>query len=355
MTTLEILIAGTIEHDEQIADWQVRLAALEPVSDADVAEWQPWGGFKPFPNEHSARLVDPGMFKRFRRQNDKFGPGIHAIFGVRKADNKVTLQAIRFDKAKHTTAQAKKWLKDHGYKPISFEPAGEASVELHEGHGPLFKRAFPFDQTDINPNGAFNGYASVFGVQDAYDEIVMPGAFENTLAKYKQLGRMPKLLWQHRGDSPIGNWPEMHEDGRGLAVTGQLALDDNPQHEVRQAREAHTLMQMRPPGLDGLSIGYKIVRREEDTEKHVTKLLELDLWEVSLVTFPANDAARVGEVKSVRDLEGVLRDAGLSRREAKTIASIGWATLEHRDDDSTELDEIARRIEELSTQFRGEE
>lgn len=76
----------------------------------------------PYPTEHSARLKSPGSYIRFRRQNDKFGPGIHAIFGVTKA-GKAELQAIRFDRKKFTVAQAKAWLKAHKHKPIKFEPA----------------------------------------------------------------------------------------------------------------------------------------------------------------------------------------------------------------------------------------
>jgi predicted RNA-binding Zn-ribbon protein involved in translation (DUF1610 family) len=78
---------------------------------------------EPYPNEHSARLRDPGEFKKFRRQNDKFGDGIHAIWGQRKTDNKWELQAIRFSADRWTADAAKQWLKDHGYKPIRFEPA----------------------------------------------------------------------------------------------------------------------------------------------------------------------------------------------------------------------------------------
>ena len=77
----------------------------------------------PYKNEHAARLTDPEKYKRFRRQNNKFGEGIDAIFGIRKDNNKVELQAIRFKADKFTVAQAKKWLKDHGYKPIRFEAA----------------------------------------------------------------------------------------------------------------------------------------------------------------------------------------------------------------------------------------
>jgi len=81
----------------------------------------------PYPSEHSARLKDPDQYDEFRRQNDKFGSGIHAVFGIKLKPKRVSeLQAIRFDKNKFTVAEAKKWLDDHDYKPIKFEPARDA-------------------------------------------------------------------------------------------------------------------------------------------------------------------------------------------------------------------------------------
>lgn len=78
---------------------------------------------KPYPHEHAARLNDPVKYSAMRRENNAFGPGIHVIWGKRKTDGKMEIQAIRFDSAKFTVEQAKKWLKDHGYRPIMFEPA----------------------------------------------------------------------------------------------------------------------------------------------------------------------------------------------------------------------------------------
>jgi hypothetical protein len=76
----------------------------------------------PYPNEHAARLHDPGRYRRIRRQNNRFGAGVHAIFGV-LADDGTELQAIRFDASRFTTAEARKWLREHEYNPIRFEPA----------------------------------------------------------------------------------------------------------------------------------------------------------------------------------------------------------------------------------------
>lgn len=81
----------------------------------------------PFPNEHAARLINPDKFIRFRRQNDKLGAGIDAIFGITKA-GKAELQSIRFNAKKFTVPQARKWLRDHDFKPILFEPATGKSL-----------------------------------------------------------------------------------------------------------------------------------------------------------------------------------------------------------------------------------
>lgn len=173
---------------------------------------------------------------------------------------------------------------------------------------------FPFDLKDLSDSGQFHGYGSVFGVMDAYDEIVVPGAFIESLAEQKAVGRLPAMLWQHRSAEPLGVYTTMEEDHLGLKVEGQLAMNT-----VRGA-EAHSLMKM--GALSGLSIGY--IPRDESYDRvtGINTLKKVKLMEVSIVTFPANDAARVQGVKtievieSIRDAEKYLRDAGLSRKEA---------------------------------------
>ena len=182
---------------------------------------------------------------------------------------------------------------------------------------------------DVEEDGSFSGLGSVFGVVDSYNEAVAAGAFKDSLAEHMKKGRMPRMLWQHNSDQPIGVWDEISEDKNGLVVKGRLAIDENPNEEVRQAREAYKLLRM--GALDGLSIGYKLRKSETDEDTGVRTLLSIDLWEVSLVTFPANDDARIGAVRSVRDLEIVLRDAGLSKKEAVAVASHGYKGLVQRD------------------------
>ncbi len=333
--------------------------------------WVEWLDLKPFPNEHAARLKAPGAYKRFRRENNKFGSGLHAIWGVRKDNNKVELQAIRFDKTKFSVAQAKAWLKDHDYKPILFEPASEedsmASNELAftseqvqalaagldpEAYpkGPMSYKTFPFEikEGDVSEEGIFEGYGSTFGNRDLGDDIVVEGAFADSVRRHNGRGPTVKMLWQHDWEQPIGVWREIEEDSKGLRMVGQLLI------EVQRAREAYVLI--RAKALDGLSIGYQTEKAEADPQHEtVRRLLKLNLWETSPVTFPMNPKARVRRVKSVRELEHVLRDAGLARREAMAIASHGFRGVCQRDSgaDIKALNALAEGIAELHKALRS--
>lgn len=137
----------------------------------------------------------------------------------------------------------------------------------------------------IDMQGRFAGYASVFNVVDNQRDIMLRGAFARTLKD--RIGEI-KLLWQHQQDEPIGVFDTMFEDARGLYVEGRLLLN------VQRAKEAHTLM--KAGALRGLSIGYSPTRYHID-KKGIRHLAEVELWEVSLVTFPANEAANVTVVK----------------------------------------------------------
>ena len=182
--------------------------------------------------------------------------------------------------------------------------------------------------------GSIEGYGSVFGDLDSYQDIVSKGAFKRT------------LLWQHNTDQPIGVWTDMYEDDRGLVVKGQLA-------DTQLGREAHTLMKM--GALSGLSIGYRTVKYKMDNESGVRTLQDVDLFEVSPVTFPALDSARVSAVKSAEDIkterefEEFLRDAGFSRTVAKAIVAGGYkAAFPQRDADGG-LDDLVAALKRNAT------
>lgn len=129
------------------------------------------------------------------------------------------------------------------------------------------------------------GYASLFGKADQGGDIVQPGAYGKSLAALKAAGRRVKMLWQHDPTQPIGIWDEVREDEVGLYVKGRLLS------EVEKGREAAALIEA--GAIDGLSIGYRTKRAEKDAGGR-RLLNELELWEVSLVTFPMLPDARVG-------------------------------------------------------------
>lgn len=149
----------------------------------------------------------------------------------------------------------------------------------------------PLSLKSVSDSGEFEGYGSVFGVKDSHDDVVMSGAFAASLRAWSDRKALPALLWQHRMDEPIGVYTEMKEDDVGLYVRGRLLIDDDP-----LAKRAHA--HMKAGSLTGLSIGYVLKDWEYDRSKEAFLLKEIDLWEVSLVTFPSNDEARISDVKN---------------------------------------------------------
>ncbi len=180
-------------------------------------------------------------------------------------------------------------------------------------------RSFALQIKATGDDGTVEGYGSVFGVRDNYDDVIAKGAFIQSLKDHKAAGTMPAMLWQHDADKPIGIWTEMVEDEKGLRIKGQLAM------ETVKGKEAHSLLKM--GALNGLSIGFMSKEWAYDRETEVRTLTAIDLWEVSLVTFPANEKARVTNVKSAdelqapKDAEKVLRDAGFSKSDATAFVS----------------------------------
>ena len=155
-----------------------------------------------------------------------------------------------------------------------------------------------FEIKSIHADGTFEGYASVFNTIDNHNDRVHPGAFKTSI---KSRDKPVQLLWQHQWQSPIGTIISLFEDNYGLYVKGKLLLD------VGQAKEAYTLM--KAGVVRGLSIGYSVKRSRRNPDSGVRELLDLNLWEISLVTMPANEAAQVTVVKSafVNDMSMLAR------------------------------------------------
>jgi HK97 family phage prohead protease len=203
------------------------------------------------------------------------------------------------------------------------------------------KRRYVAAEIKATEEGTIEGYGSVFGDLDSYSDVVAPNAFKRTLTEAKNIGRMPAMLWQHNPEQPIGVWTEMREDNHGLVVKGKLA-------DTTMGRDAHNLMKL--GALTGLSIGYVTVESEVDKKTGVRTLLDVDLIEVSPVTFPALDSARISSVKNAehisteRDFEEFLRDAGFSRTVAKTIVAKGYKAVLSKWDACEELDDLAAML-----------
>lgn len=215
-----------------------------------------------------------------------------------------------------------------------------------DSNGMLQRKNFAFKAEDVNADGTFTGYGSVFGNLDSYREIVKAGAFADSLKAIKKAGDPVPMLWQHKTDQPIGGYTDLEEDSHGLKVTGFLLKDD-----VQQAKEAYALMKARI--VKGLSIGYYVIDDSYNEKDDVRTLITLDLKEISPVTFPANTAAQVDNVKSaltlmlksgqlpgIKDFEDFLREAGFSKTQAAAIAVHGLSKLLRGEPGGTKSDDV---------------
>ncbi|MGE3150783.1 MAG: HK97 family phage prohead protease [Pseudorhodoplanes sp.] len=179
-------------------------------------------------------------------------------------------------------------------------------------------------RTTIAPDGTVEGYASLFGEIDQARDMVMAGAFRQTLT-LRGVRRIP-MLFQHDPAEPIGIWQELVEDSRGLYARGRLIPD------VQRGREVLALV--KAGAIDGLSIGFKTVQGRVDPKTRIRRLTQVDLWEISIVTFPLLTGARV---RAVKDAGAVAHGDGdrherLFRRHprfsfARTKAEAEWKSI----------------------------
>ena len=204
--------------------------------------------------------------------------------------------------------------------------------------------------------GNFSGYASVFGGVDSYRDTIMPGAYKTVIDQIKAgVARMPKMFVNHRSfDLPVGKWLSMQEDDKGLRMDGELT-PGNPQSAIVKAALDHETV-------DGLSIGYRLspddvefVDKGDGPVRVIKNISEL--MEVSIVTFPADDAARVNldsvkstldEIQTIKDFEDFLREAGgFSKSLATATASRAKRLFAQRESECIAIpDELQRMIAE---------
>lgn len=202
------------------------------------------------------------------------------------------------------------------------------------------KIAFNLQLKELGEDGTFSGYASTFGNKDQGGDIVMPGAFKKTLKAKGPKGI--KMLADHNPKERIGVWTMIQEDAKGLKVEGRLLTEKN------NGRDAY--VDLKAGALDGLSIGGRTATETYDSTNRARLIKEFDLYEISLVSFPMNEEARVEQVKAadciktIREFESFLRDVGgFSHAAAKAIAAGGFKAADPRDEDGADIQAILAR------------
>ncbi len=177
--------------------------------------------------------------------------------------------------------------------------------------------------TEVRGQGIFEGYASLFDEVDSARDVVAPGAFTASLAARRTA--QVRMLFQHDPKEIVGVWLDITEDNKGLAVRGQLLT------ELTRGGELFTLL--RAGALDGLSIGFRAAQSHTDPKTGIRRLDRVDLFEISLVTFPMLRSARIGAFKgttpTMREFERLLtREAGLTRSQARAVTRDGLKALD---------------------------
>lgn len=202
---------------------------------------------------------------------------------------------------------------------------------------------------ELSAEGIFSAYASIFDNVDYENDTVIKGAFTKSIAE-----KTPVMLWNHNTAEPIGIWTTVKEDDKGLYVEGKLLIN-----EVARAKEVYSLL--KEGAVSGLSIGYSVNDYSYD-EKGIRQLKDVTLHEISLVSIPCNDEARIISVKSIddlttlKDVEKYLKSKGLSNKEALTVISsvkkIALPLAESKLNKKNLIDSINKNILKLASVIR---
>jgi len=211
------------------------------------------------------------------------------------------------------------------------------------------KQAASFELKSLDEDGTFQGLGAVYGNVDEGFDILDEGALTKSISEQKERGKMPKMLLQHNPAHIIGKWTSMESTADGLLVKGKLFS------EIPRAKEAYLLL--KEGELDGLSIGYRTkdytYEKSQSASSAIRRIKEAELFEVSVVTFPMNTEARISAVKQIsdiREIERILRDAGVPNSFAKLIATHGYKEAKQildggqRDADRDEVNRVLRDV-----------
>jgi HK97 family phage prohead protease len=225
----------------------------------------------------------------------------------------------------------------------------------HKSGAVLERKEFAFKAGDVTEDGRFAGYGSVFGNVDGGGDVVQKGAFAASIKRIKESGDPLPALWSHSSRDPIGGFDVLEEDDHGLKCEGFLLKD-----EVARASEIYALMKRRV--VKGLSIGYYVLKDSWNEKTGVRTLIELELVEISPVTFPMNEEATVDSVKSMGrtlksgalptlpEFESFLCEAGFSNTQAKAIAGNGLRKLLDRREADGETSDTLKILSDFSLQ-----
>lgn len=214
------------------------------------------------------------------------------------------------------------------------------------------RKSFNLEIKAVQEDGFFSGYGAVFGNIDWYNDVILPGAFTASLAKWRAKNKMPPVLWNHNDSEPIGIYTNIYEDEKGLFVEGKLLINDVP-----RAKSTHALL--KAGAIDGLSIGYS-TKKANQQGNGVRELIEVDIGEISIVTQPANERSLITSVKSKLDegelptlpeFEKFLRESGFSKSQSVAIASKGLRPLLS---ESEEENKEAKSISNALNILRGD-
>lgn len=217
-------------------------------------------------------------------------------------------------------------------------------IERKDAQLDLKTLGLDFEIKQVSDEGGFEGYASTRSV-DRGGDIVEAGAFQASLDKWATKAKLPKMLFQHDPNKIVGVWESMVEDDKGLRVKGRVLMD------LQLGKELHALM--KAGALDSMSIGYRTIDADfEGPDARIRRITKLDLWEVSLVTFPMNEEAAITHVKQLQnrgEVARILRKEGVPGKFAELVSLYGYDEAVKRVDGRRNGDgALSKALERLS-------
>lgn len=276
-------------------------------------------------NDQISRRQTGRYMKNYKNAEDRLSESLSGLNKAADAEEAKHIRAVTETEDSFIVEFGKSEPDEEVVEAAGNEESDEDSKSEESVDCTLELKALDMDDEEA---GTFEGYGSVFNNTDLGNDVILNGAFKKSLAKTGP--KAVKLLYQHKTDMPIGVFESIEEDERGLKVRGKLAL------KTQLGAEAYELMKM--GALDGLSIGFRVAPKGQsyDARRKRRMIKEVDLMEISLVTFPMNPKAKVRSVKgaemTIREWENGLRDVfHLSRSEAKRAAKAVHETFSQRD------------------------